>query len=201
MLVPTSRNALMQHFLAQQPVSYHAGALKRLGFLQDQPLRKAAVLIGFVEREDGLHVLFTKRAKHLRHHPGQVSFPGGKFEESDTSLYSTVLRETEEEIGIFSNQIEIFGQMAALPTISRFSVTPYLAFVEPDYTAIIDTNEVDQVFEVPVEIVLDPQYLHSNTFSVNQQQHQIFAINYGQHFIWGMTAQIIQALQNHLVQK
>jgi len=200
-LLPTSRDALIQHFLVKQPIAYHSGSLKRLGVLQGQSLRKAAVLIGFVEREAGLYVLFTKRAQHLRHHPGQVSFPGGKYEESDASLRSTVLRETEEEIGIVANQIEIFGKMAELPTISRFSVTPYLAFIQPSYTASIDTNEVDQIFEVPIEIVLNPKHLHSHTFDVNHQQHRVFGINYQNHFIWGMTAQIIQALQAHLVQK
>ena len=201
MLLPTSRSALIQHFLIKQPIAYHSGSLKRLGFLQGQSLRKAAVLIGFVERENGLHILFTKRAQHLKHHPGQVSFPGGKYEESDLSLRTTVLRETEEEIGIAANQIEIFGQMAELPTISRFSVTPYLAFIQPSYSATIDTNEVDQVFEVPIEVVLNPKHLHSHTFCVKQQQHRVFGVSYKKHFIWGMTAQIIQALQAHLIQK
>ncbi|ROV58258.1 CoA pyrophosphatase [Vibrio ponticus] len=200
MLLPTSRVSLIQQFQTKQPVAYHGESLKRLDFLKDQPLRKAAVLIGFVERKQGLHVLFTKRASHLKHHPGQVSFPGGKQESSDITLAHTALRETEEEIGIFEHQIEIFGQMVELPTISRFSVTPYLAFIHPNYQTTIDKNEVDEVFEVPLEVILDPQQLQSSTFFVNQQTHRVFGINYGRHFIWGMTAQIIQALQAQLVQ-
>ncbi|WP_114767071.1 CoA pyrophosphatase [Vibrio rhodolitus] len=199
MRLPTSRDALIQHFQFKQPVPYHEGSLRRLALLQDTPLRKAAVLIGFVERDGALHVLFTKRANHLKHHPGQVSFPGGKFEPSDNSLMQTVLRETFEEIGVTANKIDVFGQMAALPTISRFSVTPYLAFIQADYQTRIDQNEVDEVFEVPLEIILDPQQLKSSTFFINQDQHKVFGINYGQHFIWGMTAQIIQALQAQLV--
>nr|WP_228481201.1 CoA pyrophosphatase [Vibrio fluminensis] len=199
-MLPTSREALIQRFQIKQPVPYHAESLKRLGFLQTTPLRKAAVLIGFIERNSGLNVLFTKRATHLKHHPGQVSFPGGKYENSDTSLIHTAIRETEEEIGISKQHIEVFGQMVELPTISRFAVTPYLAFIDPDYQAMIDRNEVDEVFEVPLDIILDPQQLKSSTFIINQQTHRVFGISYGRHFIWGMTAQIIQALQAQLVQ-
>ncbi|OLQ90269.1 coenzyme A pyrophosphatase [Vibrio panuliri] len=201
MRIPTNRDALIQRFQVKQPVSYHAESLKRLGQVTPQSLRKAAVLIGFVERNESLNVLFTKRARHLKHHPGQVSFPGGKHEDDDTSLLMTALRETHEEVGIAGEKIDVFGVMPELPTISRFSVTPYLAFIEPDYQTLIDRNEVDEVFEVPVEIILDPYHLQSSTFFVNQQPHRVFGINYGQHFIWGMTAQIIQALQAHLMQK
>ncbi|ANS85666.1 putative Nudix hydrolase NudL [Vibrio scophthalmi] len=199
MHIPPSRQQLIQRFSLQQPAAYHRESLKRLDHLQDQALRKAAVLIGFVERENGLNVLFTKRAAHLKHHPGQVSFPGGKYELEDGSLRATALRETHEEIGVFAQQIEIFGQMPELPTISQFSVTPYLAFIDANYFAAIDHNEVESVFEVPVEIVLDPKHLYSDTFCVKQQHHRVFAINYQGQFIWGMTAQIIHALQNHIM--
>ncbi len=200
MQVPNSRHALIQQFQFKQPVAYHSDSLKRLQFLQGEHLRKAAVLIGFVERAQGLHVLFTKRARHLKHHPGQISFPGGKLESYDSTLQATALRETHEEIGISPHLIEIFGQMPELPTISAFNVTPYLAFIDSSYTLNIDYGEVDDVFEVPVDIVLDPRFLNSMTFDINQQSHRVFGINYQNHFIWGMTAQIIQAMQSQIVQ-
>ncbi|EGU37686.1 hypothetical protein VII00023_07079 [Vibrio ichthyoenteri ATCC 700023] len=199
MRIPSSRQQLIQRFSLQQPIAYHRESLKRLDHLQNHTLRKAAVLIGFIERDNGLHILFTKRAAHLKHHPGQVSFPGGKYEHTDGVLRNTALRETEEEIGILSPHIEIFGQMAELPTISQFSVTPYLAFIDANYAAVIDQNEVEAAFEVPAEVILNPRQLHSHSFSIKQQHHRVFAINYQQHFIWGMTAQIIHALQNHIM--
>ncbi|WP_070965512.1 CoA pyrophosphatase [Vibrio sonorensis] len=198
MLWKLDKNKLIQNFQMRQTVDYHRDALKRVDHLPADRLRKASVLVGFVEREEGLHIIFTKRAAHLKHHPGQVSFPGGKFEPLDSDLIHTALRETEEEIGISHNHVKVFGQMPELPTISRFSVTPILAMISPEYSPNIDKNEVEQVFEVPARVVLDPNQLHSATFSVNSNRHRVFAVNYQGHFIWGMTAQIIQAMQRHL---
>jgi 8-oxo-dGTP pyrophosphatase MutT (NUDIX family) len=194
-----NKNQLIQKFQLQQTVDYHHEAIKRVAHINHASLRKASVLIGFVERGDGLNIIFTKRAKHLKHHPGQVSFPGGKYEDWDNSLADTALRETYEEIGIEQGKISIFGQMPELVTISKFTVTPFLAFVSPDYETTIDTNEVDEVFEVPAEIVLDKHHLHSERFQFRNHSHRVFGLSYEKHFIWGMTAQIIHAMQKHIM--
>lgn len=199
MLSELNKNHLIQRFQLHQTVDYHHEALKRVSHLEQNALRKASVLIGFVERENGLNVLFTKRASHLKHHPGQISFPGGKFEQDDSVLSETALRETYEEVGIERHQISIFGQMPELVTISQFTVTPFLAFISPDYKSQIDKNEVDEVFEVPAKIVLDRKQLHSEQFKVNNFSHRVFGLNYKHHFIWGMTAQIIDAMQKHIM--
>ncbi|EKM33797.1 NUDIX domain protein, partial [Vibrio harveyi] len=94
------KSTLLQNFQLQMPTGYHRESLGRLAHLESLKLREAAVLIGFVEREQGLQVILTKRAEHLKHHPGQISFPGGKFEDDDQVLVNTALREAEEEIGI-----------------------------------------------------------------------------------------------------
>ena len=199
MLSELNKNQIIQKFQLQQTVGYHQETLRRVAHVPRSSLRKASVLIGFVERGSGLNIIFTKRAKHLKHHPGQISFPGGKHETSDTSLADTALRETYEEIGIPVNEITIFGQMPELITISHFTVTPFLAFVSPNYQTNIDINEVDEVFEVPVSIVLDRQHLHSERFHVQNHSHRIFGLSYEKHFIWGMTAQIIHAMQKHIM--
>ncbi|MCK6261825.1 CoA pyrophosphatase [Vibrio sp. ZSDE26] len=193
------KNDLIQKFQFQQPVSYHAESIKRVSHLANQPLRKASVLVGFIERPQGLSVVLTKRAKHLKHHPGQISFPGGKYEESDPSLLYTAIRETQEEVGISPEHIDIFGQMPELITVSHFSVTPVLAFISPSYSMSIDRNEVDEAFEIPVSFMLDKKQLHSHLFTINQNSHRVFALPYKNHFIWGMTAQIIQAMQQHIM--
>ncbi len=196
--VPLTKAELIQRFQLHQPVDYHIESTRRFDKYPRHTLRKASVLIGFVEREHGLNIVLTKRAEHLRHHPGQITFPGGKFEESDVNLYNTAIREAEEEVGIRSQDIETFGELPEIVTISRFRVTPIMAFINSDYQATIDPNEVEEVFEVPAEHLLDKDKLYTGVFQVKSQPHRIFAIPYQRHFIWGMTAQIIQALQRHL---
>ncbi len=194
-----NKSQLIQNFQLHQTVGYHKDSMKRVEHLESYSLRKASVLIGFVERGQELNVIFTRRAKHLRHHPGQISFPGGKYESEDIDLADTALRETFEEIGIERQEISIFGQMPELVTISRFSVTPFLAFVDDGYVTTIDTNEVDEVFEVPARVVFDQAQLHSQQFKFGDYTHRVFGLSYQNHFIWGMTAQIIQALQKHVL--
>lgn len=198
-MLELNKSDLIQRFQLHQTVDYHQEALRRVAHLNQSSLRKASVLIGFVERDNGLHVLFTRRARHLKHHPGQVSFPGGKHELSDTDLAATALRETYEEVGINHQRVRIFGQLPELITVSRFTVTPFMAFIDSDYRTNIDHNEVDEVFEVPAKIVLDPRELHSERFYINNHSHRVFGLSYQNHFIWGMTAQIIDAMQKQLM--
>ena len=192
------RQALITNFTLSLPVSYHSESLERLAGVDKAKLRHAAVLIGCVERDDGLNVILTKRAKHLRHHPGQTAFPGGKLEKHDRSPLDAAVRETEEEIGIPADKISLLGQLPELMTISNFLVTPVLAIVDPDYSIRIDKNEVDSVFEVPADHLFDIKQLYSQVFTIRQFSHRVFAIPYREHFIWGVTAQIIQALQLQL---
>nr|WP_275436146.1 CoA pyrophosphatase [Vibrio sp. Of14-4] len=194
-----NKNQIIQNFQLQQTVDYHQETIRRVAHIPRKSLRKASVLIGFVERRTGLNIIFTRRAQHLKHHPGQISFPGGKYENSDRSLLQTALRETYEEVGIQEREITVFGQMPELITISHFKVTPFLAFVAPDYNTNIDLNEVDEVFEVPASVVLDRHKLHSERFRVRNDSHRVFGLSYEHYFIWGMTAQIIHALQNHII--
>lgn len=188
-----------RRFNFNTPVNYDPQCLERLvkAGTNDQ-LRPAAVLIGLVERGNRLHVILTKRAAHLKHHPGQVSFPGGKYEDSDINLAHTAIRETFEEIGIPTDKIELVGTLPALPTISRFAVTPFIARVNQDYQAKIDHNEVAEVFEVPASFLFQPKNLFHHHFQLRTSRHKIFALPYQHHFIWGVTAQIIDALQRQL---
>ncbi len=195
-----TKSELIQRFQLHQTVAYHVESTRRFDHFPKHTLRKASVLIGFVEREHGLNIVLTKRAEHLKHHPGQISFPGGKYEQGDHNLYNTAIREAVEEVGIRADDIKTFGQLPEIITISKFSVTPILAFINPNYQATIDPNEVEEVFEVPADHLLDKNKLYTGVFQVKSQPHRIFAIPYQRHFIWGMTAQIIQALQRHIYQ-
>ncbi|MDG3088198.1 CoA pyrophosphatase [Vibrio hannami] len=193
-----NKSQFLSNFSLNQPVEYHSEGLERVAGFDRKKLRKAAVIIGCVERENGLNVILTKRALHLRHHPGQISFPGGKQEDNDPGAADTAIREAHEEIGLLPSMIDIIGTLPPLITVSRFDVTPVVAFVSPDYQPVIDQNEVESVFEVPASHLFDIQQLYSQKFKIKGLNHRVFAIPYKHHFIWGVTAQIIQALQLQL---
>lgn len=162
---------------------------------EKQKLNKAAVLIALVERKGILHVIFTERALHLRHHPGQVSFPGGKYELSDENLQQTSIRETQEEIGIQPHLVEVIGQLTPLNTVSGFEVSPFIAFVDNKLMLDIDAQEVKSVFEVPLHFLLDKNNFHKQHLIANKTRHFSYCIGYQNHLIWGVTAQILKNLQ------
>ncbi|GAA6183148.1 MULTISPECIES: CoA pyrophosphatase [Alteromonadaceae] len=168
----------------------------------DFPLLKAgkpaAVLIPIIERADQLTVLFTQRAMHLKNHPGQVSFPGGKLEDSDINLAHTALRETQEEIGLTSDKITLIGSLPKFRTVSRFEVTPFLSFVEPEFDLVLDRNEVDNVFEVPLLHLMDKQNHLIHWVKRNNAKHPIYFITWQDKTIWGATASFVRLLSNHI---
>lgn len=167
-------------------------------FINNKNLKKAAVLIPVVKRANGLTIILTERALHLRHHPGQISFPGGKYEQSDNSLQYTALRETEEEIGILQEQISIIGSLPKLPTISGFVVTPYLGFVKNNHSLKIDKQEVKSILEVPLEFFLNKNNFYLQHLVANKKRHFTYCIPYHNRLIWGATAQMLKNLQRQL---
>lgn len=188
---------LNRFLLHSQPPSSDLHSAKQSLLIDNHSLKKAAVLIPLVKRANGLTILFTERASHLRHHPGQVSFPGGKQEAGDASLKQTALRETEEETGILQEQIAIFGTLPKLLTVSGFAVSPYLGFVQANHSLQIDEQEVKSIFEVPLTFFLNKNnfYLHS---SANKKRHFSYCIPYQNRMIWGATAQMLYNLQRHI---
>lgn len=160
--------------------------------------RNAAVMILLVEREDGLHVLFTRRAEHLKHHAGQISFPGGKYETFDDSLQDTAIRETEEEIGITITHDQVLGSIGQYATISGFNVTPYIAIADSIPPLTIDKNEVDYAFEVPLAHCINPQNLLSHRVTRLNKTFPVYFIPWRDTYIWGATAGMLKQLSHHL---
>jgi len=168
-------------------------------YYHHQPLKSAAVLIGLVETDDaGLQVLLTKRASHLTHHPSQVSFPGGKVEQTDSSLIMTALREAQEEIGLDSNAVNVIGQLPSYQVISGYQVTPIIAFINKNQRYTKDSNEVSEIFQVPLHYFLNPLRHHIVVASKNGKQHNVHFMPYKQHNIWGATASMIKDLVTHI---
>lgn len=166
--------------------------------LEDQPLTPAAVLFPIVLREEGQTVLLTQRTAHLRDHAGQISFPGGRVEADDPSPIHTALRETEEEIGLSRERIDVLGFLPEYRTGTGFCVTPVVALVRPPFELAIDPFEVAEAFEVPLAFLLDPLNHKRHSLHYRGALRHFFAMPYGDYFIWGATAGMIRSLSERL---
>ncbi|TCN82333.1 CoA pyrophosphatase [Shewanella fodinae] len=154
-------------------------------------LRNAAVLLAFQAGSNGVELLLTQRPHHLKAHPGQVSFPGGKQEPQDQSLLDTALREAYEEIGLAPTNVEILGTLPQHHTITGFNIMPVVGIVQQPFRAILDPGEVSALFTVPLTFLLQPNNRHVMQVQRRQQSHPVTFIPYGNRLIWGATAAII----------
>ncbi|MCH2221496.1 MAG: CoA pyrophosphatase [Dechloromonas sp.] len=164
----------------------------------DQPLTPAAVLFPIVLRDDGHTVLLTQRTAHLRDHAGQISFPGGRVEAHDQTPIETALRETEEEIGLSRERVEIVGFLPEYRTGTGFRVTPVVALVRPPFDLRPDPFEVAEIFEVPLAFLIDPANHQQHSLHYRGALRHYFAMPYGDYFIWGATAGMIRSLSERL---
>jgi 8-oxo-dGTP pyrophosphatase MutT (NUDIX family) len=163
-----------------------------------EPLLPSAVLIPIVERESGLTVLLTERAANLTHHPGQISFPGGRMEAGDRDLVDTALRETREEVGIQPGQVGIAGFLSTLPTVTGYAVTPVVGLVHPGIELVLDEREVASAFEVPLNFLLDSNNQEHSSREYRGINIPVVAYQFASRRIWGATAAMIIGLQKHL---
>lgn len=154
----------------------------------------AAVLVPLVERDDGLTVLLTQRASHLKNHAGQVSFPGGRIESSDEGPLAAALRETEEEIGLTRQHVTFVGYLEPHLVLTGYWVTPVVGFVQPGFALELDTREVESTFEVPLLHILDPANHQSRERMLGTTKVLVYDIPYGEHRIWGATAGMLVSL-------
>ena len=163
-------------------------ALERL---RPRKLVPAAVLLPIIDRPSGLTVLFTVRAPGLRHHGGQVSFPGGRLDPGDPGPREAALRESAEEIGLAAALVEVVGYLPNYLTITGYSVTPVVGFVRPEFDPAPDATEVSEAFEVPLDILLAPgsmQLRHKRFMGVRLPYYEM---PWGEHRIWGATAAML----------
>ena len=164
----------------------------------DRALKPAAVLIPLIDRRGGPSVLLTRRSSQLRHHAGQVSFPGGSMEAADPDIRHTALRETHEEVGIEPGQISVAGYLPAMPTITGFAVTPIVGLLATDIRLTLDTREVDDAFEVPLPYFMDRANETWDERMIDGTPVPVVEFRYGGQRIWGATASMVLALRSVL---
>lgn len=161
-------------------------------------LKPAAVLFPVVDRPEGRTVLLTQRTAHLNQHAGQISFPGGRVEAEDASPLATALRETEEEIGLARQHVEVLGYLPEYRTGTGFSVIPVVALVTPPFELSPDPFEVAEVFEVPLSFLLDPGNHQRHSVHLRGALRHFYAMPWQDYFIWGATAGMIRSLTSRL---
>ena len=163
-----------------------------------KPLRAAAVLVPVWLRPEGAALILTKRSSHLKHHPGQIAFPGGKVDATDAGPQAAALRETYEEIGLPPDRVTILGTLPVHETVTGFAMTPFVGLLRGDFHPVPEAGEVEEVFTVPLSHVLDPAM-----FSVQRRRwmgewRRYYAVPYGPYYIWGATARILRGLADRV---
>ena len=156
-------------------------------------LRPAGVLAAIFEQRDGLHLILTKRSSGLKHHPGQIAFPGGKKDDGDADVTAAAIREADEEIGLHPSNVEILGTLPAHETVTGFMVTPVIGFIRKPFEYRAEPGEVDEVFTVPLAHVLNKDNFVIEGRMWRGQRRSYFAVPFGPYYIWGATARMLRA--------
>ncbi|MEM7508162.1 MAG: CoA pyrophosphatase [Pseudomonadota bacterium] len=167
-------------------------------YLNGRKTRPAAVLCGLIQREDGLHVVLTERAAHLKEHAGQISFPGGKVDPADPGPKATALREAEEEIGLPAHQIDLLGPLDDYVTGTAFRVTPFVGLVDVGWQPVLDPGEVARVFETPLDFLMDSGNRLRHAYTRDGMTRYYYAMPWNDHYIWGATAGMLKGLADRL---
>jgi 8-oxo-dGTP pyrophosphatase MutT (NUDIX family) len=164
----------------------------------DRVLRQAGVLVACLDTADGPRIVLTKRASHLKHHPGQIAFPGGKVEPVDDGPVGAALREAEEEIALPRGQVEVLGTLPVHETVTNFVVTPVLGWVSGRFDPIPEAGEVEEVFTVPLSFLADPSNYSVQSRLWRGQRRRYYVVPWGPYYIWGATARILRGLAERL---
>lgn len=163
-------------------------------------LRDAAVLIACRSGPRGAELILTKRSSRLKHHPGQIAFPGGKIDAGDAGPVAAALREAGEEVGLPAAQVRILGTLPAHETVTGFAVTPVLAWIEGDFSPVPEEGEVEEAFAVPLAHVLDPARFSVEARRWRGEMRRYYVVPYGPYYIWGATAHMLRALADRMGQ-
>ncbi len=167
-------------------------ARRQKNYIVDPTRLKSAVILPIYWREGQYYILFTKRTEEVKTHKGQISFPGGTYEEEDVTLLNTALRESAEEIGLQADDIEILGELDdTVALVSNYAITPFVAMIPWPYQFKVDGKEIARIIEVPVSSLLDKNNIHNETITAEGQTFMQYSYHYQGDVIWGATARIL----------
>ncbi|HQR19424.1 MAG TPA: CoA pyrophosphatase [Burkholderiaceae bacterium] len=192
--------ALRRLFAVPRPWEPELRADPRL-WMPDLEARPAAVLVPLIAREHGMQVLLTQRTAHLSDHAGQISFPGGRVEERDVDATAAALREAQEEVGLPAERVEVIGRLPQYTTVTGYEVTPVVGLVEGPFDLSLDAFEVSEVFEVPLEFLMNPAHHERRIVVLGEMSRTFYAMPYEaqrRYFIWGATAAMLRNLYHFL---
>ncbi len=184
--------ALRQRFHA--PPDWQPEVRMEPRFTQRQPA-EAAVLVPVVAHARPT-LLLTQRTTHLANHSGQIAFPGGKVDDTDVDAVDAALREAEEEVGLARDFVQVLGTLPIYTTGSAFIITPVVALVRPGFTLTPNAGEVADVFEVPLDFLMNPAHHWRHSLLAEGLQREWFSMPYQdgdiERFIWGATAGMLR---------
>jgi 8-oxo-dGTP pyrophosphatase MutT (NUDIX family) len=151
----------------------------------------SAVLLPLFNREGQHYILFTKRTQKVKNHKGQISFPGGVYQERDGTLINTALRECTEEIGLLAHHVEVLGELDEDVTTSGYTISPFVGFIPCPYQFKMNEEEVEEIIEIPIPALLEGNCLRHEIKTIDQQTATSYFYYYQQRVIWGATARIL----------
>jgi len=152
----------------------------------------SAVLVPIYIKRGKYYILFTKRTETVKEHKGQISFPGGTYEERDKTLLNTALRESFEEIGLTSGDVEVLGKLDDYPSMtSNYIITPFVCLIPWPYQFKIDREEVEEIIEAPIAALMNDNNLRLETEILNKKTITLYFYHYQDKIIWGATARIL----------
>lgn len=166
---------------------------------QGRKLRPAGVLVAFQRGAGGLELILTKRSSRLKHHPGQIAFPGGKVDETDADETAAALREAHEEVALNPAQVEVLGTLPPHETVTGFMVTPVLGLIDGPFHPVAEPGEVEEIFAVPYAHVMNPARYSVQGRRWRGQRRLYYTVPYGPYYIWGATARMLRALADRVL--
>lgn len=163
--------------------------------IEDPRFRRAAVLIPLFKKNGEYHILFTRRTDMVEHHKGQISFPGGRQDKKDKDLLTTALREAREEMGIEKKDVRILGELDDICTATTdFCVSPFVALIPYPYPFKVNSQEIEEVLEVPLSVLLDESRFRQELHKGDGKPFLVYFYQHKDHTIWGATATILKQL-------